>query len=72
MSRSIVVRSPDLRRLWEEDYEVSLTRHNHLVVGHVPYVNPQGVVAYGRLISKVELTADKKRATGVLATNSRT
>lgn len=58
MSRSIVVRSPDLRRLWEEDYEVSLTRHNHLVVGLVPYVNPQGVVAYGRLISKVELTAD--------------
>jgi hypothetical protein len=58
MSRSIVDRSPDLRQLWEEDYEITLTRHNHLVLGRVPHLDPRGRVAFGRLISKVELTAD--------------
>lgn len=58
MSQSIVDRSPDLRRLWEEDYEIGLTRHNHLIVGRVPYLNAGGAIAYGRLVSKVELAAD--------------
>lgn len=58
MSRSIVDRNADLRQLWEEDYEIALTRHNHLVLGRVPYVDAQGHVAFGRLISKVEFNPD--------------
>jgi hypothetical protein len=58
MSRTVVDRSPDLHRLWDEHYEIRVTANNHLVIDRVPYVTPDKEVAYGRLISKVDFLVD--------------
>ena len=56
MSPGLLDRSPDLQRLYNEGYEVTVTVASHLVLDHVPYVTPGGLVAFGRLVSK--LTTD--------------
>jgi hypothetical protein len=55
----VISRSPDLRRLREEGYEVSI-RANHLVIGHVPYVTDDRKVEYGSLVAvlKLRMTRD--------------
>jgi hypothetical protein len=57
MSRRLINRSPDLKRLENEGYEVTVLG-SHLVVGHVPYRTAAGEVAYGTLISTLELAGD--------------
>lgn len=51
-------RSPDLRQLRDEGYEVRVTEGSHLVISHVPYLNDEGEVAYGQLVSKLNLSGD--------------
>lgn len=51
-------RSPDLQRLVEAGYELSI-RANHLVVWSVPYVNAERVVKRGALISTLVLQGDR-------------
>jgi hypothetical protein len=58
MLRDAVARSPDIRRLWEEGYELRLTPGNHLVVDRIPYVAADKSVKQGRLVMKVEFTAE--------------
>lgn len=58
MSRPLISRNPDLKRLRDEGYEVSV-QADHLVVSHVPYVNEQKVICYGALVSKLTLAGDK-------------
>jgi hypothetical protein len=65
MSRAVVDRSPDLHRLWDEHYAIRVTTNNHLVVDRVPYVTPGRVVAHGRLVSKLDFTADGTAVTPV-------
>jgi ThiF family len=57
MSQQLINRSPDLRRLQEEGYEVEI-RHGYLVIGHVPYVNARREVKFGSLISSLALVGD--------------
>lgn len=57
MSRRLISRSPDLKRLEDEGYEIAV-RGSHLVVGHVPYRTAAGEVAYGALVSTLELAGD--------------
>ncbi len=57
MSRRLISRSSDLKRLEDEGYEVAV-RGAHLLVGHVPYRNADGVVAFGTLVSTLELAGD--------------
>lgn len=57
MSRELISRSPDLKRLQDEGYDIE-ERAGHLLVKHVPYVNPSGEVKYGTTISKLELSGD--------------
>lgn len=57
MSRRLISRSPDLKRLEDEGYEVAI-RGSYLVVGHVPYRTTAGEVAYGTLVSTLELAGD--------------
>lgn len=57
MSQRQISRSPDLRRLRDEGYEVAI-QANHLLVGHVPYVNGAGEVRYGTLVSELTLSGD--------------
>jgi hypothetical protein len=43
--------------LRDQGYEVAV-EHGHLVISHVPYVTPEGMVAYGKLISVLSLAGD--------------
>ncbi|HEV3319947.1 MAG TPA: ThiF family adenylyltransferase [Solirubrobacteraceae bacterium] len=57
MSQRLISRSPDLTRLRDEGYEVSITA-NYLVLSHVPYVTANREVAYGTLVSELEMADD--------------
>lgn len=57
MSQQLISLNPPLKRLRDEGYEVSIEA-GYLVVRHVPYVSPSGVVNYGVLASSLEVSAD--------------
>jgi hypothetical protein len=57
MSQLLINRSPDLKRLRDEGYEIEV-RSNHLLVHSVPYMNAKGVVARGTLVSPLTLAGD--------------
>jgi hypothetical protein len=57
MSVSLTSRSADLRRLFEEGYEVE-ARDGHLVVYNVPYVGSIGRVRRGTLVTPLTLDGD--------------
>ena len=54
MSSSALARSPDLKRLRDEGYEVWI-QSEHLLVSHVPYVNSRREVRFGTLISNLNV-----------------
>lgn len=58
MSSALISRSPDLARLRNEGYEVSV-HQGHLVVANVPYVNAQRQVVRGTLVSELTVAGDK-------------
>src|SRR5688572_24417300 len=58
MSRRLISRNPDLRRLGDEGYEVSIV-DNRLVIRNVPYVTPAGTVSFGTLVSALALAGDE-------------
>jgi hypothetical protein len=51
-------RSPDLKQLRDEGYEVRVTEAGHLVISHVPYVNEQDQIDYGELVSTLNIAGD--------------
>ena len=51
-------RSPDLKQLRDEGYEVRVTEAGHLVISHVPYVNEEGQIAFGQLVSTLNMSGD--------------
>jgi ThiF family len=57
MSRQLISRSPDLKRLRGDGYEVEI-RSNHLLVSHVPYVDADRGVRFGVLVSELTLAGD--------------
>ncbi len=57
MSQRRISLSDDLVRLREDGYEVRWIA-DHLVVEHVPYVTSAREVAYGRLVSTLELSGE--------------
>ena len=69
MSCRVVDHSPDLQRLHEERYDISVIADRLLVVGHVPYVTSQRTVAYGKLVSTLE-KADGVRTANPVADHS--
>lgn len=54
MSRRLISRSPDLRQLREDGYDLEI-RAGYLLVHHVPYVTASKEVAYGTLVSELNL-----------------
>jgi len=58
MSHSLISLNDDLRRLRDEGYEVSVVSA-HLLVGHIPYVNSEGQVRHGTLVSNLSLNGDR-------------
>ena len=61
MSQQLISRSPDLQRLQSEGYEISI-RGGRLLIGHVPYRNAAGEVAYGTLVSDLKLQGGDQTA----------
>ena len=57
MSRALISRNPDLRRLQNEGYEVEV-RSGYLLVHSVPYVNAKGQIAFGTLVSDLTMAGD--------------
>ncbi len=57
MSHRVISRSPDLKQLEDEGYELEI-KSGHLLIKHVPYVTPSGKVDYGVLVSVLELAND--------------
>lgn len=57
MSQRLISRSPDLRQLIEEGFELEV-RGPYLLVSHVPYVDPERHVRYGTLVMALALADD--------------
>ncbi|MEU3550839.1 DUF6791 domain-containing protein [Streptomyces longwoodensis] len=57
MSPQLTSRSPDLRRLLDEGYEIEV-RSGLLMMRHVPYVDAQRRVRYGVLVAELSLAGD--------------
>ena len=57
MSWPLISRSPDLMRLLEEGYQLEICG-SHLLIKHVPYMTHERVVAYGTLVSTLELAGE--------------
>jgi hypothetical protein len=58
MSEKLIGRSPDLKRLRDEGYEIEV-RHGFLVVHSVPYANAQKEVALGKVVTDLTLNNEK-------------
>lgn len=58
MSQQLINLSPDLVRLRDDGYEVSI-EHGHLVVRNVPYVNSNKQVHFGILVSTLTVSGNQ-------------
>jgi hypothetical protein len=57
MSRQLISRNADLKRLQDEGYELEV-RGPFLVVGHVPYLDSNRALQHGVLVSELALAGD--------------
>ncbi len=57
MSQSLINRSPDLKQLRDEGYDVDI-QSNYLVVRGIPYVNSKREISSGVLVSELTLSGD--------------
>jgi hypothetical protein len=57
MSTPLIARSPDLARLQTDGLDVRIVG-GALIIGQVPYVRPNGTVAYGTLACALDLSGD--------------
>ncbi len=57
MSRSLIDRSADLKRLENYGYEIEV-RSSHLLLKHIPYVAENGSIKRGTLVSELTLAGD--------------
>ena len=58
MSRELISRSEDLRRLVEEGYEIEI-RSGHLILHRVPYVTSERTVKYGQLVCPLTVNSSE-------------
>ena len=58
MSAQLIARSPDLRRLRDEGYHITIRPSGHLLVHDVPYVSANRLVRTGTLISTLRTAGD--------------
>lgn len=64
MSQQLINRSPDLKRLRDEGYDVEVVKSNHLLVKNVPYVNSKGQIQRGTLVSELTISGESTAAPG--------
>jgi hypothetical protein len=58
MLHRLIDRSPDLKRLRDEGYEIQV-RGGHLLVDHVPYVNAVRQIEFGTLVTDLTIAGDR-------------
>lgn len=58
MSQQLINRSPDLKRLRDEGYEIQVL-DNHLLVNSVPYVTSQKEIKLGTLVIPLTISGDQ-------------
>jgi len=58
MSQQLIVHSPDLKRLQDEGYEIEATSGGYLIAHHIPYVNKERMVKYGKLIVQLTMNSN--------------
>jgi len=61
MLHKLIDHSPDLKRLRDEGFEVRI-KGTHVLVGNVPYVNPNMEVCYGTLVTDLTIAGEKTGA----------
>ena len=59
MSRALIARNADLRRLEEEGYTLRIVDEAYLLIENVPYVTAQGEVQEGILVMDLDLSGDR-------------
>ena len=57
MFHQLISHNDDLKRLVDEGYDVEMPE-GHIAIHHIPYVNEETKVAYGTIISTLELRGD--------------
>jgi hypothetical protein len=57
MSQQLINRSPDLKKLRDDGYEIEI-RQGYLIVHHIPYLNVNHEIKFGKLISTLSLNSD--------------
>lgn len=57
MSQRLIARSPDLKQLQDDGYDIT-TRGANVIIRGVPYANAQGELKQGTLVSPLELDDD--------------
>lgn len=65
MSQQQINRSPDLKKLRDEGFEIQVVS-NHLIMRSVPYVDSQQQIRYGTLISELSRNAEEAPNTHVV------
>lgn len=58
MSQEQISRSNDLQRLQDHGYEIEIRSSGHLLVHAIPYVNAKCEIAYGTLVSPLDLAGE--------------
>jgi hypothetical protein len=58
MSQQLIVRSPDLKQLRDEGFEIEV-KGGYLLIHHIPYVNPSKEVKFGTLVSTLNISGLK-------------
>lgn len=58
MSRQLINLNPDLKRLEDDGFEIEIVS-GHIVLHNIPYVNAQGEVQRGKLVSTLDLSGDR-------------
>ena len=62
MSSQLMIHSPDLKRLSDDGYQISI-QDDYLVIDDVPYVDKSRIVKKGTLVSDISLAGDRDRST---------
>ena len=58
MLQKLINHSPDLKKLRDEGFEIVI-KGGYLLVSHIPYVNSKKEIAYGTLVSKLDLAGER-------------
>lgn len=59
MSQRLVDRSPDLKRLRDEGFDLRIALDKYLLIGSIPYVTAAKTVRLGTLVSSLEFEQDR-------------